>query len=124
MNDLFAVQLTNCNNYLSSEEFHCGLIEPLVLFQNLVQFAARYKRHDKEKAQVIHEKVVHADQERMLYLEHDLLLQLHAVDHFVIHKLVFAHAFDGVFFLSLFVRSEKYLAICSTANDHLEIEVF
>lgn len=80
MSDSLRVKVSDSQYDLGCIEFDNWLREPLLALEYFVQLTTSHKRHDEVKTELRLEKVVHADKERMITAEQDILLELSVID--------------------------------------------
>jgi len=69
------VQIPKCQSNLRGVELDFVLLEPPLGFKESVELTSTDEGHHEEEAEIRHEEVLHADQELMLALEHDVFFK-------------------------------------------------
>ena len=110
-------------NQLSSIEFHCILIEALLRLEHLVELTTTDKGHHEVETKIVLEQVLHANEERMVALEHDVFLQNRVVDLLVLNQNVFPNRFDGIKLLVFLQLCKEDFTECAPANYHQKVEI-
>lgn len=99
------------------------LLKPSLCLEEPIQLSSSDKRHDEEQSELRHKQELHAYEELMLTLEHDVFFQLCILNLVVLNENVFTNNFDCVQLLVHLELSQEHLAECAFAQDHDHLEV-
>ena len=100
------MQETDSNDYLGCIKFDLMLWESTNLSKNFIKFATFNEWHDKVKAKMRLEAVLHATEEWVISCQEDVSLKLCDLDHTVFKYLVLPDSFDCIILAILIKFSE------------------
>lgn len=96
MGDVLFVEITQGQHHLSGDELDDVFREAFVLEVDLVELAATDEGHDEVEAELVLEEVVHADEEGVLQVHHDVHLRRRVFDLLLLDQDVFADGLDRI----------------------------
>ena len=118
---LMEIAESECN--LCCVKLNFILSKSPLCFEEPIELSSSDEGHHKEEPEVRHEQVLHAHQELVLALEHDVFLKLCVLYLVVLNQNVFSDHLDRVKLLVLLELREEDLAEGSLSqhDDHFEI---
>ena len=123
VNDALGMQVPDRHRQLGRVEPDSLLVEPLLLLVNFVQLTASNEGHDEIEPELVLEEELHADQEGVVALEHDVLLEESALDLVHLNQHIFPDRLDGVQLLVDGQFCQEHLAKRASSQHHQQVEV-
>ena len=96
MSDVLFVEITQGQNHLSGDELDDVFREAFVLEVDLVELAASDEGHDELEAELVLEKGVHADEEGVFQVHHDVHFPRRVFDMLLLDQDVFLDGLDRI----------------------------
>ena len=118
------MEVPDRHSYLCTVKLDNLLSESLLLLKHFIEFSSFYKRHDKVKAELRLEQIVHTHEERMIAREQDILLQFSVVDLVILKQDILSNGFNSIEDFVLLELSKIYLAESTSAKDDFQFEIF
>ena len=123
MGNALRMKVANSHNNLGSIKLDHILWESLLALENLVQLSSSNEWHDKVKAELRLEQVVHAHKEWMVAAKQDILLKFGIVHLIILEEHILSDGLDSVQQLILLKLSEIYFTESTPTEDDHELEV-
>ena len=123
MDDALHVEVADGYGHLSCIEEYLLFLEALLCLKDFIHFSSSHKRHDEVQPEVVLEEELHANQERMVALKHDIFLENGVINLIVLYQNVFPDTLASIQHLGLLVLTQEHFSESTTTNHHQEVEV-
>jgi hypothetical protein len=123
MGNTLRMKVANCHNNLGSIELDNNLWESLLALENFVQLSTSNEGHDKVKAELRLEEIVHAHKEWVIAAKQDILLEFSVIHLIILEEHIFSDRLDSVQLLILLQLSEVDFTESTSTKDNNELEV-
>jgi len=117
------VQVSKSHGNLGSIKLNFVFLKPSLSLEEPVEFSSSDEGHDEKESEFRHEEVLHANQELVLTLKHDVFLQLGVFDLVVFDQNVLPYNFYCVELLVKLELRQKHFAECSFAQHYHHLEI-
>ena len=118
------VQIANGKYNLHCDKLNLILRKPPDLLQMVKQLAALHIVHHKVNSVIFLKYEVHFDDKRVVYAEHDYLLQLDFLYHILLNQVIFIQAFYCVIFSCAWEQRQENLPKCTPGYKLYHFKVF
>ena len=117
------MKVADRDGHLGSIEDDSRLLEPPLALEYLVELSSSNEGHHEVEPEVVLEEVLHTDEERVVALEHDVLLQNRVLHLVVLDQDVLPNGLDCKELLSRLELSKEHLSKGSSSDNHEEVEI-